>query len=90
MVMCAVMAALVMRPGFAENIIFPHVKSGITDASGIVDVSLPPYSADRTGKTDVTLPDASLIRKRLQTKQKEQRKRIFLPGNAEIIRIFFI
>ena len=54
MVMCAVMAAFIVRPGFAENIIFPHVKSGITDASGIVDVSLPPYSADRTGKTDVT------------------------------------
>jgi hypothetical protein len=39
---------------WAENIIFPHVRSGLSDASGIVDVTLPPYSADNTGKTDVT------------------------------------
>jgi len=38
----------------AENIIYPHVKVGISDVSGIVDVTLPPYSADRTGTTDVT------------------------------------
>jgi len=39
---------------FAENIIFPHVKSGISDASGIIDVTLPPNNVDKTGKTDVT------------------------------------
>ena len=39
---------------FAENIIFPHIKVGPTDVSGIVDITLPPYSADKTGKTDVT------------------------------------
>jgi hypothetical protein len=46
--------ALISAPIYAENIIFPHVKAGISDASGIIDVSLPPHSIDRTGKTDVT------------------------------------
>jgi hypothetical protein len=31
--------------GFAENIVFPAV-------SGVVDITKPPYSADKTGKTD--------------------------------------
>jgi len=40
---------------YAENIIFPHAKNGITDISGIIDVVRDPaYKADNTGKTDVT------------------------------------
>jgi len=38
----------------AENIFFPHAKSGLYDASGFIDITLPPYEADKTGKTDVT------------------------------------
>jgi hypothetical protein len=38
----------------AENIIFPHFKVGISDASGVYDVTLPPYNADKTAQTDVT------------------------------------
>lgn len=45
---------LCAQGAYAENIIFPRFKSGLLDVSGIVDVTLPPYSADKTGKTDVT------------------------------------
>jgi hypothetical protein len=50
----AIIACSLTGAANAENIIFPHVKSGISDASGIIDVTLPPNSVDRTGKTDVT------------------------------------
>jgi hypothetical protein len=48
-------AVLIPTSACAENIIFPHVKNGITDVSGIIDVARDPaYKADNTGKTDVT------------------------------------
>jgi hypothetical protein len=53
-VLIGVAAFLVSGPCKAENIIFPHVKTGISDASGIIDVSLAPYSLDKTGQNDVT------------------------------------
>jgi hypothetical protein len=49
-----VAGASVCHQASAENIIFPRVKAGISDASGIVDVTLTPYFADKTGKTDAT------------------------------------
>jgi hypothetical protein len=50
----SIIMGLCMGTVSAENIIFPHAKSGLYDASGFIDVTLPPYSADKTGKTDVT------------------------------------
>ena len=43
--------AMLLAPLFraqAENIVFPRNRSGI------VDITLPPYNADKTGKTDAT------------------------------------
>ena len=44
----------ISAPALAENIIFPRVRAGISDASGIIDVTLSPYFADKTGTTDAT------------------------------------
>jgi len=49
--LCALVS--MSSPCNAENIIFPRFRSGIVDASGIIDVTKA-YGVDNTGQTDVT------------------------------------
>jgi len=63
----------------AENIIFPRVRSGISDASGIIDVTLSPYFADKTGKTDVT----AILQKACD--EHQNMNTIYLPNGTYLV-----